>query len=81
MGRDLVEEGVDPFEENIQGLYQSADTEGRGFITREEFIAVSVVTTHIATVLYIIMMHEVSTRDVICIEKTSTTWSPIKYAA
>ena len=41
IGRDLVEEGVDPFKENIQGLYQSADPEGRGYITREEFIAVS----------------------------------------
>ena len=31
---------MDPFEENIEGLYQSADTEGRGYITRDEFIAV-----------------------------------------
>lgn len=39
--RDLVEEGVDPFEENIQNMYYTADPQGKGYITREEFISVS----------------------------------------
>jgi Ca2+-binding EF-hand superfamily protein len=36
--QDLVEEGVDPFEENIQNMYRMADAQGKGYISREEFV-------------------------------------------
>ena len=39
--RDPVEEGVDPFAENIQNLFQTADTETKGYVTRDEFITVN----------------------------------------
>ena len=32
---------MDPFAENIQNLFQTADTETKGYVTRDEFITVN----------------------------------------
>lgn len=44
--RDLLEEGVDLFAEIIQDMYEMADTENEGFISRDKFIAVSILSLH-----------------------------------
>lgn len=36
--RDPAEAGIDLFEDFIKNMYQLADTEGRGYITKEEFL-------------------------------------------
>ena len=38
---DHAEDGMDLFEETIRDLFNSADSEGKGTITKEDFLEVS----------------------------------------
>jgi len=38
--RDLVEAGIDLFEDIIQNMFQLADTQGKGYVSKEEFTQV-----------------------------------------
>ena len=48
---------MDPFEENIQNLFHTADTEGKGYISREDFITVSITETQAINLLTHSLIH------------------------
>ena len=47
--RDPAEAGIDLFEDIIKNMYQLADAEGRGYITKEEFLQVKRVCVCVCT--------------------------------